>query len=194
MTFEEIRKNLGRYTVGIAGAGGLGSNCAVALARTGIGKLIISDFDRIDESNLNRQYYFKDQLGQFKVDALKENLERINPDVQVEIHNVELNRDNIRQIFENCEVIVEAFDRSDMKEMLGEAVISTWPDRPLVIGSGMAGWGKTNDLRERRLGDNLIVCGDEMTEVSEQLPPLAPRVAIVANMQANAVVDILLNS
>lgn len=192
MTFEEIKNELKTYTVGIAGAGGLGSNCAIALARSGIGRLIIADFDVVSESNLNRQYYFYDQIGQVKVFALKENLERINPEVKVDVHNIKLNEDNLINIFADCDIIIEAFDKAEEKEMLIETVLSEFPDKPIISGLGMAGFGDNNSLRSRQI-DNLYICGDEKSETSEQNPPIAPRVGVVANMQANLVLDILLN-
>ncbi len=192
MRFSEIKKQLSEFTVGIAGAGGLGSNCAVALARTGIGRLVIADYDIVEAGNLNRQYFFTRQVGMQKTEALKENIRDINPDTIVNTHDTRLNKDNIPVIFGECDIIVEAFDRAEMKEMLAETVISIWPERPLVMGSGLAGFGDNNKLRERRPGSRLVICGDEQTEVSEDLPPLAPRVAIVANMQANVVVELLL--
>ncbi len=192
MRFSEIKKQLSRFSVGIAGAGGLGSNCAVALARTGIGRLVIADYDIVEAGNLNRQYFFTRQVGMKKTVALKENLRDINPGTLVDNHDIRLNKDNIPVIFGECDIIVEAFDRGEMKEMLAETVISTWPERPLIIGSGLAGYGDNNKLRERRIGSTLIICGDEETEVSEELPPLAPRVAIIANMQANVVIELLL--
>lgn len=179
--------------MGIAGAGGLGSNCAVALARTGVGCLVIADYDIVEAGNLNRQYFFLQQIGMKKVEALRDNLLGINTEIKVDIFDAELNRDNIPGIFEKCDIIVEAFDRADMKEMLAETVLSTWPDRYLILGSGLAGYGKNNELRQRNVGARLIVCGDENSETSEAHPPLAPRVGIVANMQANAVLEILLN-
>ncbi len=193
MIFKEIKDSLKFKTVGIAGAGGLGSNCAVALARSGISKLIIADFDTVNEGNLNRQYYFYDQIGQVKVNALKENLERINPNVTIEIHNIKINEYNIGNIFTACDIIVEAFDNAEEKRMLIETVLSEFPDKPIIYGSGMAGYGDNNSLRSRQI-DNLYICGDEKSEISDNNPPLAPRVGIVANMQANLVLEILLNS
>ena len=192
MTFDQIKNKLKTKTVGIAGAGGLGSNCAVALARTGIGKLIIADFDHISESNLNRQYYFFRQIGQKKVHALKENIEAINPKVNTEIHTIKIDRQNAVKIFAECDLIVEAFDRAEEKEMLIETVLTKFPEKPIISGLGMAGYGNTNSLRSRQV-DNLYICGDEISEISEDNPPLAPRVGIVANMQANLVLEILLN-
>ena len=191
MTFEEIKNILQHKIVGIAGAGGLGSNCAVALARVGTGTLIIADFDVVSEDNLNRQYFFYDQIGKPKADALKENIQRINPSVKVISHNICLTKDNIPILFRDCDVIVEAFDQADQKEMLIETVLTEFPEKPLVIGLGMAGWGKNDAIHCRKV-DNMFICGDEVSEISLDLPPIAPRVGVVANMQANVVLDLLL--
>ncbi len=193
MTFPEIRKILKKKTVGIAGAGGLGSNCAVALARVGIGKIIIADFDKVMRKNLNRQYYFYEQTGQKKVFAIQDNILFINPYVKVEPHDSKLNPRNIPVIFKKCDVIVEAFDLAEEKQMIIETVQSEMPDIPLVVGSGMAGWGDNNSIKTRQIG-NLYICGDEKSEIAEELPPLAPRVGIVAHMQANIALDILLKN
>lgn len=192
MRFEEVKKRLKHKTVGIAGAGGLGSNCAVALVRSGLGHLVIADYDVVSESNLNRQYYFRDQIGMKKVDALKENLMRINPDLLMEVHDLRITSENVVSLFNACDVIVEAFDLAEMKEMLITSAALDLPHIPLVGGVGLAGHGKVEALRVRRW-DNLILCGDGTTEVSEDQPPLAPRVGIVSHMQADVVLSILLN-
>ena len=191
MNFEEIKKILKTKTVGIAGCGGLGSNCAVALARVGVGKLIIADFDIIEESNLNRQYYFYDQIGQAKAETLKQNLSRINPETIIEAHNEFLDESKCAELFSECDVIVEAFDKTESKEMIMKAVSNNFADKILVMGIGMAGWGASNLLHDKQFG-NIIICGDGMNEIGEDNPSLAPRVGIVANMQANAVLEILL--
>ena len=191
MSSETIRKRLHDKVVGIAGCGGLGSNCAVALARVGVGRLIVADFDVIDASNLDRQYFFSDQLGQKKVLALKENIRRIDPSIRVDIHDVFLDENNIPGIFAPCEVIVEAFDKAEMKQMIIETVLGRMKKVPVVCGVGLAGWGANRLLRVREM-DRLYICGDEQTEASEELPPLAPRVGVVANMEANQVLEILL--
>lgn len=193
MTFDQIKNKLKIKTVGIAGAGGLGSNCAVALARSGIGKLIIADFDVVSESNLNRQYYFYNQIGQIKVNALKENINQINPEVHITVHNTKIDRLNFPYIFSECDIIVEAFDKAEEKQMLIETALTEFPKKPIISGLGMAGYGNSNSLRSRQI-DNLYICGDETSEISEDNPPLAPRVGIIANMQANLVLEILLNS
>lgn len=181
---------LRRSSVGIAGAGGLGSNVAVALARAGVGRLVIADFDRIEPSNLNRQQYFIDQVGEHKVEALRENLLAINPYSLYEVHDVRINRRNATTIFRRIDILVEAFDRAESKEMLIEASLSKFPGRPIVAASGLAGYGCNSRIHTRRLG-NLYICGDESTQAPKDISPMAPRVALVAAMQANLVVELL---
>jgi len=189
--FEKIYEFLKTKKVGIAGAGGLGSNCAMALARVGVGNMVIADFDVIELFNLNRQYYFWDQLGNKKVIALKDNLRKVNSKINLSALNLKLTPELVKEHYADCDVIVEAFDKAEEKLWLIETVQTEWPEKPLVIGVGMAGWGGSNDIHVRQEG-NLYICGDEKAEVSDDVPPIAPRVGIVANMQANVVLEILL--
>ncbi|MBN2666389.1 MAG: sulfur carrier protein ThiS adenylyltransferase ThiF [Bacteroidales bacterium] len=192
MNLSEIESHLEKFRVGIAGAGGLGSNCAALLARSGVGTLVIADYDRVEKSNLSRQFYFAGQEGMMKTEAIRENLARIRPEANVIIHTKKLDRKNITQIFRDCHVIVEALDSSEMKEMFIEIVQSQLNRIPLVAGSGIAGWGKNEILKTRKIDETLYVCGDETSEVTDDLPPLAPRVVIVAAKQANTVVELLM--
>ncbi len=179
--------------VGIAGCGGLGSNCAVALCRIGIGKLVLVDYDVVEKSNLNRQYYFRDQLGYQKVFALGDNLYWVNEDVELEMHNVKLTIENAHEVFSHCDIVVEAVDEAKEKKMLIESIHGIYPEKPIVSGVGMAGWGDNNSIKTLQF-DNLYICGDWTKEISAMMPPLAPRVGIVAHMQANQVLEILLNT
>ncbi|HON18629.1 MAG TPA: sulfur carrier protein ThiS adenylyltransferase ThiF [Salinivirgaceae bacterium] len=190
-SFNIIKRRLSSKKVGIAGSGGLGSNCAVALARVGVGHLVITDFDKVEESNLNRQYYFYDQIGMQKVDALEVNLLRINPLLQITKYDVKLTPSNIPEIFADCDVVVEAFDQASQKQMLIETILLHYPEKFLVAASGLAGWGGNEKIIQNTFG-NFYICGDLETEVSDDLPPLAPRVGVVSNMQANIVLEILL--
>jgi sulfur carrier protein ThiS adenylyltransferase len=186
-----LRHRLSSRAVGIAGAGGLGSNVAAALVRAGVGRLVIADFDVVQESNLDRQFYFLDQVGRPKVDALSENLLRIDPSCRVEAHAVRLDPDSAERLFRDCDVVVEAFDSADAKAMLLETLLARLPKTPLVAASGLAGWGRTDAMETLRL-DNLVVVGDRRTEVSASAPPMAPRVLIAAGMEANEALEILL--
>jgi sulfur carrier protein ThiS adenylyltransferase len=185
-----VRAVLRQSSVGIAGAGGLGSNVAVSLARAGIGRLVIADFDKIEPSNLNRQQYFIDQVGRRKVEALRENLLLINPYSLYEVHDVRVTRRNAAKIFARVDVLVEAFDRAAAKEMLIEVCLTRFPGRPIVAASGLAGYGGNRKIHTRRLG-NLYICGDEESQCPKGVSPMAPRVALVAAMQANLVVELL---
>jgi len=192
MKLSDIRSHLSKFRVGIAGAGGLGSNCAVALARSGVGTLVICDFDIVEEENLTRQYFFTSQIGMMKTAALRENIARINPETILINHQRKIGSADVPVIFGGCHVIVEAFDRAEMKEMLIYSVFNTMPGVPLVVGSGLSGWGNSNGIKYRRIDDSLYICGDESTEAGENNPPMAPRVSIVANMQANVVLELLM--
>lgn len=182
---------LQKAAIGIAGAGGLGSNAAVALARSGIGRLVLADFDTVEASNLNRQHFFVEQIGRSKVAALKENLVRINPFSVYDIHQVTLGEENIPGIYADVDIMIEAFDKVEMKLMLVETWVRHFPGKPLVVGSGIAGYGGNNECRTGKMFDNVYVCGDLKSD-AEQIPPMAPKVAMVAAMQANQVLELLL--
>lgn len=176
--------------VGIAGAGGLGSNAALALARAGIGKLIIADSDRIEITNLNRQQYAWSQIGRIKVEALVANLKKVNLfSTYVGVHR-KITRTNAAAIFAEADILIEAFDRADQKQMLIETWIARFPDRPIIAASGVSGFGENRKIGQRRIGD-LYICGDEASEPRPGISPMAPRVGIVANMQANLAIELL---
>lgn len=177
-------------TVGIAGAGGLGSNAAVSLARAGVGRLIIADLDKIEPSNLNRQQYFVKQIGRRKVEALRENLKKINPFSEYIIHDIKVTRSNTGRIFGEADILIEAFDKAGQKGMLINTWLSLYPEKPVIAASGLAGYGKNAKLHTRKMG-NLYVCGDGESQCPAGISPMAPRVAIVANMQANLAVELL---
>ncbi|MGK2907353.1 MAG: sulfur carrier protein ThiS adenylyltransferase ThiF [Desulfuromonadales bacterium] len=179
-------------TLGIAGVGGLGSAIAIALARTGIGHLIIADFDMVEPSNLNRQQFFIDQIGLPKVYALRDTLARINPHVRVTACHLRLTPDNIAEVFGHAQILVEAFDQAQQKVMLIETFAARFPDRPIVTGSGMAGYGPANTILTQQVANNLFLCGDGRTAAAPGTGLMAPRVGVAAHHQANAVLRLLL--
>ena len=184
------RAVLEKVRIGVAGAGGLGSNCAMHLVRSGIRHLVVADFDVVGESNLNRQFFFRDQLGMKKVDALKANLLRIDPEVDVQAVDVRLDAASTRELFEDCDIVVEAFDAVEAKTMILSTLMPL--GMRLVTASGLAGWGKSNAMRVRKMGANVVVVGDGETGVATDVAPVSPRVGIAAAMEANAVVAWLL--
>lgn len=188
---EKIRMKLQDSSVGIAGTGGLGSNVAVSLARAGIGRLVIVDFDSVEESNLNRQYYFRDQIDMVKVEALKENIYRIDESVKVEIFNHRLTKDTMDRPFHDVGVIVEALDKAEIKTTFIEEVMQKLPSIPVVGCSGVAGYGHSDRISTKKLG-NLYMVYDEKAKDSDEDVLMSPRVILMANWQANIVLDILL--
>jgi len=185
----EERAALESVRVGIAGAGGLGSNCAMHLVRSGVKHITIADFDAVSESNLNRQFFFRDQIGQKKVEAVKANLLRIEPDADIRAVDMRLDVSSAREVFADCGIVVEAFDAVDAKVMLVSAFASS--GKKLVTASGLAGWGRSNAMRVRKMG-NIVAIGDGETSVGDGAAPVSPRVGIAAAMEANAVVSLLL--
>jgi sulfur carrier protein ThiS adenylyltransferase len=187
-----VHAKIKRAAVGIAGLGGLGSAVAVALARIGVGRLVLADFDVVEPSNLNRQQYFVDQIGLPKTEALAENLRRINPYVRLETHAVRLVPENIPSIFGAVDVLAEAFDRAEEKVMLLDRFASAFPDRPIVMVSGLAGHGPGDAIRVRRLGGRVYVVGDLESAAEPGRGLMAPRVGVAAHLQANVVLRLLL--
>ena len=184
------RRVLSSARVGVAGAGGLGSNAAAHLVRAGVGHLVIADFDVVSESNLNRQFFFRDQIGRPKVEALAENLRRIEPSVDLALHAVRLDATNAPLLFAGCDVVIEAFDKAEAKAMLLGAV----RDRPLVSASGLAGWGRSGAIRIRRFGRSLWLVGDGESDIRDGLAPQSARVGIAAAMEANTALSLLLGA
>ena len=189
---HDVHQKLKRASVAIAGAGGLGSNIAVMLARSGVGHLHIVDFDIVDITNLNRQVYTVRHIGSRKVDAIKEILMEINPYLKVTTDCVRVTADNCDEIFGGYDIVCEAFDGAESKAMLIDSLL-TAEDGPIVIsGSGMAGYGSANEIRSRRITVRLFICGDGHTDVGDGIGLMAPRVAICAGHQANLVIGHIL--
>jgi len=187
-----VFKKLKSSVVGIAGVGGLGSNVAVALARSGVGTLVIADFDIVEPSNLNRQAYFIEHLGYSKVEALKKLLLQINPFVKVVSHQVRITADNALDVFESVDVLVEAFDQAESKAELVNTALTSMPDKHIVAGSGMAGYFSSNDIVTKQKFKKLYVVGDETNEAKVGSGLMAPRVNVAAGHQSNMVLRILL--
>lgn len=188
----DIQQKLDRTSVGIAGLGGLGSNIAVHLARLGVGRLVLVDFDTVDVTNLNRQHYTMKDIGVPKTLALLEQLEEINPYLQYEPYTERVIPANVTRMFAGCDVVCEAFDRADQKAMLIETLLEQQPKTPIVSGSGMAGFGSANAIRTERRFGRLYLCGDGMSDVSDGLGLMAPRVAVCAAHQAAMTLRLLL--
>ena len=188
---EELQKSFASATVAICVLGGLGSNIAIALARAGIGKLLLIDFDYVDITNLHRQQYKADQIGMHKTDALTENLREIAPYIALEAHTARMTEGNAVQLLKDADIICEAFDDAECKAMLTNTVLSELPDKYLVAASGMAGMGTTNTIKTRKITKRFYLCGDEISDVSDGIGLVSSRVMLCAAHQAHTVLRIL---
>lgn len=189
---QEVFEKLKNARVAVAGLGGLGSNIALMLARAGVGTLHLIDFDEVDLSNLNRQQYFISHLGMYKTDAIKDEISRINPYINVITDCIKVTDENIDMLFKDDNIICEAFDNPDCKAMLVNRILETRKDAYIVAASGMAGTEKSNTIITRKITDRFYLCGDETSGAVKGNGLMSPRVTICAAHQANAILRIIL--
>ena len=186
-----ISEKLKKTRVCILGLGGLGSNVAVLLARSGIGYLKLVDFDIVEASNLNRQQYRISHINMKKVEALKSIIKEINPFVEVDILDIKVSKENIHSIVGDIEIVVEAFDRAETKAMLMEELLTN-TNKIVVSASGMAGLGSANGIVTKKIKDNFYLVGDNYSDYEEYLGIMSTRVMICAAHQANMVLRLIL--
>ncbi|MBQ2691468.1 MAG: thiamine biosynthesis protein ThiF [Clostridia bacterium] len=187
----ELHKRFSSATVAVCGLGGLGSNIAIALARAGVGKLLLIDFDHVDITNLHRQQYKADQIGRCKTDALAENILEIAPYTKVETVMARITEDNFADILKDADIVCEAFDNAESKALLVNGVLEQLPGCYLVAASGMAGMDASNTIKTRKITKRFYLCGDEVSDVSDTIGLVASRVMLCAAHQAHAVLRIL---
>ncbi len=187
----ELQAKFSSATVAVCGIGGLGSNIAVSLARAGIGKLILIDFDRVDITNLNRQQYKVHQIGEYKTDALSDCLKEIAPYIELETHTVRITEDNAVDLLKDADVICEAFDNAECKAMLANIVMERTPEKYFIAASGMAGLGSANSIKTRKITNRFYLCGDEVSDIEDSGILLSSRVMLCAAHQAHTVLRIL---
>ena len=191
---KELHRAFASATVAVCGLGGLGSNIAIALARAGIGKLILIDFDRVDITNLHRQQYKADQIGRYKTEALADNLREIAPYIELEMHTGRITEDNAVKLLQGADIICEAFDDAECKAMLTEIVLTEMRDNYLVAASGMAGLNDANRIKTRKVTSKFYLCGDEESDVADGLGLVSSRVMLCAAHEAHTVLRILANN
>ena len=191
---KSVQDKISHAAVAVCGLGGLGSNIAFALARCGIGKLHLIDFDVVDLSNLNRQQYGINQIGRPKPDALREELLQVNPYLDIRTDLVKMSEENILTLLEAEDYICEAFDVPEQKAMLTNYVLENMPDKYLVGASGMAGYGNSNAIVTKKIMSHYYICGDGVSEINENYGLMAPRVMICAAHQANMILELILKN
>ncbi|TQR56924.1 sulfur carrier protein ThiS adenylyltransferase ThiF [Campylobacter troglodytis] len=187
----KVHSRLKKGFVAVCGLGGLGSNIAVMLARIGVGKLLLIDFDLVEPSNLNRQSYFVEDLAKPKTQALSEQITKINPFITVLTQNVKITPDNIASLFKDCDIVCEAFDSAAAKAMLAQNFHTHFPKTTLICASGLAGYGNSNAIETRKIGEYFYVCGDLVSAAKVGNGLMAPRVMLCAAHQANLTLELL---
>lgn len=188
---KKLQEKFAASTVAICGLGGLGSHIAFALARAGVGRLILIDFDRVDISNLHRQQYKASQIGKYKTEALQENLREIAPYTDMEMHTVRITEENLKELLQDADIVCEAFDDAEAKAMLVNGVLEQFHRKYLIAASGMAGLGSANSIKTRKVMKRFYLCGDGVSDVLDDIGLVAPRVMLCAAHQAQMVLRIL---
>ena len=187
----EFQKKISSTTVAVCGLGGLGSNIAISLARAGIGKLILIDFDKVDITNLHRQQYKENQIGMCKTEALQNNLKEINPYLETKIHTICLDESNAKDVLADADIICEAFDNAEAKANIVNFVLSEMPDKYIVAASGMAGLDSANLIKTRKVSKRFYLCGDEVSDIKDGIGLVSTRVMLCAAHQAHTVLRII---
>lgn len=176
---------MNKIKIGIAGCGGIGSNVACHLVRAGVDYLKFGDFDKIELSNLNRQFFFKKQIGLYKSKTLSENLLMINPEGKFEYEIIKFDRNNIKNFFADCDIVVEAFDKKENKAMLLEELL---PENKIIVSaSGIGSW-KTDTITRKQIGKNLFIVGDFETDTDSN-KTYSHKVGAIAAVMAGIVLE-----
>ncbi|MEG0798362.1 MAG: sulfur carrier protein ThiS adenylyltransferase ThiF [Acidaminococcaceae bacterium] len=188
----KVTATLAQAKVAIAGLGGLGSNLALMLARSGVGHLLLVDYDSVELTNLNRQAYRYTQLGQKKTVALATLIREINPYLAVTTRDIKVTSQNAADLFAGYPLVCEALDRPEQKALLVNTLLSSLPDVTIVAASGLATYASSNLLQTKKCFNSLYLCGDGVAAVTNTDSLLAPRVHICAGHQANMILRLLL--
>ncbi|MCR5416764.1 MAG: thiamine biosynthesis protein ThiF [Pseudobutyrivibrio sp.] len=189
---KDNQKKFNGATVAICGLGGLGSNVAIALARAGIGKLILIDFDEVDITNIHRQQYKVSQIGMPKTQALKENLLEINPFIKIEAFQTKITEANVIDLVKAADVVCEAFDNPEAKALLVNTVLESLPEKYIVSGSGMAGFGSANLINTKKISKRFYLTGDGVSDVNDGIGLISSRVMVCAAHEAHMILRILM--
>ena len=115
----------------VVGAGGLGNPCALYLAAAGVGRIGLIDDDTVALSNLQRQILFKtEDVGRAKTEAAKDALSALNPDIEIVLHSVRLNTDNVQDLVSQYDIIADGSDNFETRFAVNDAALAL--GKPLV--------------------------------------------------------------
>lgn len=179
----------------IVGMGGLGSPAAMYLAAGGVGRLMINDFDRVDESNLQRQIVHRAaDAGTSKVESARGTLLGLNPDVDVMGIDWQLEGEELEQRVRESDVVLDCSDNFPTRFALNEACVKT--GTPLVSGAAIRMEAQLTSFVPQQADSPCYRClyedGDDIAETCSQEGVMAPLVGIIGSVQAMEAVKIIL--
>ena len=182
---EEVNGKLENAKVVILGAGGLGSNIAHMLARLGVGKMILYDFDVVEPSNLNRQHYGVNDIGKMKAETTAERIKELLPYVHIESRNLRVDEEVLSSVYEEGDIFIEAFDTVSSKVMAYDFFAGR--EKPYICTTGVA--GPSGELSRRDLG-HIHIVGDFQGE--DRNDCYIPKVMAIAAMECRVVMELIL--
>ncbi|HPP86778.1 MAG TPA: sulfur carrier protein ThiS adenylyltransferase ThiF, partial [bacterium] len=178
------------YKIGIANINNINSNITMHLARCNYLNFKIVDFDKVEKSNLNRQFYFLSQLAMPKVKALLENLKDINASAdKIEYACIKLDEKIILEIFRDCDIVIDGFDKAENKAMLINSFCNS--GKYIISACGVAGADLEN-IRIEKLNDRIFIVGDMQTDC-QRAKLYSFKVMCVASIMTKIIFDILKN-
>lgn len=197
---QKGQKKLLRSRVAIIGCGGLGNFVAVQLAASGIGHLHLVDYDRVSESNLHRQVFFRtDDLGKLKAKILVDHIRQISPFVKISLGLQPITKKNISLQLADFDLIVDCTDSLPTKYLLNDFCVLT--DKILVYGSLYKHDGYVSsfnlpigDERSANLRDAFAHPPQKGVPNCSEVGTLNPIVGLIASLQSNEVIKILAGS
>ncbi len=191
------QERLLRARVLIVGAGGLGSPIAMYLAASGVGHLVLADFDRVDLSNLQRQIvHTTAAIGETKVASAMRTLHALNPEVRVDGIAELMDTATLSEQVRLADVVVDATDNFATRFALNAACVAH--RKPFVSGAAIRTEGQVAVFRADRSRGPCYRClynkdTEELAETCSQTGVLAPVVGMIGSIQAVETVKVLLN-
>ena len=181
-------------TVLIVGLGGLGSPVAMYLAGSGVGHLILNDYDSVDLSNLQRQIlYTSETIDEIKAEAAKRTLHALNPEIRLTSINKKLNDSEILEVVKTVDVVVDATDNFDIRFALNRACVKT--KTPMVSGAAIRMEGHLIVYRTDRDDSPCFRClyrpEDEPQERCSETGVLGSLCGMIGSLQATEVIKII---
>ncbi len=179
----------------IVGIGGLGCPLLTYLAASGVGRIGIVDYDKVEISNLNRQTLFaQSDIGKFKVNQAKKNIKKINSKIKILTFNIKLNETNIKKVFKDFDIICDGTDNYETRYLINDECKRS---KKILISAAISKFDGHLYKFNFRKKSSCYRCfmpempNDENNCQSEGI--FSPLAGILGSMQANEVLKTILN-